>query len=105
MTAQRTVGIIGLGIMGGAFAQNLVAAGWRVIGHDIDPRRRRALAKSGIEIAGNAKDLVARAPIIITSLPSPRALRDTVKAIVATRAPARIVVEASTFTLDDKIAA
>jgi putative dehydrogenase len=105
MTAQRTVGIIGLGIMGGAFAQNLAAAGWRVIGHDIDPRRRRALAKFGIEIVADAKDLVARAPIIITSLPSPRALRDTVKAIVAARAPARIVVEASTFTLDDKIAA
>ena len=34
----RTVGIIGLGIMGGAIARNLAAAGWHVIGHDIDAR-------------------------------------------------------------------
>ena len=42
---KGTVGVIGLGIMGGAFAQNLVAGGWRVIGYDIDPTRRRAMAR------------------------------------------------------------
>ena len=26
--------MIGLGIMGGAFAKNLVKAGWRVVGYD-----------------------------------------------------------------------
>ena len=31
---DRIVGIVGLGIMGGAIAKNLSAAGWRVIGHD-----------------------------------------------------------------------
>jgi putative dehydrogenase len=48
MAAKGTVGVIGLGIMGGAFAQNLTAAGWRVIGYDLDAKRRRALAKAGI---------------------------------------------------------
>ena len=41
------VGIIGLGIMGGAFAQNLIAAGWQIIGYDIAPARRRGMAKLG----------------------------------------------------------
>jgi len=52
MRAKRhkgTVGVVGLGIMGGAFARNLVADGWRVIGHDIDRARMRALARAGIE--------------------------------------------------------
>lgn len=36
------VGIIGLGIMGGAFAGNLIAAGWQVLGVDpILPAARR----------------------------------------------------------------
>jgi putative dehydrogenase len=105
MTTKGTVGVVGLGIMGGAFAEHLVAAGWRVIGYDIDPRRRRALAKLGVEIAKDATDVAAQAPTIITSLPSPRALKDTVKAIVAAPARARVVIEASTFALDDKIAA
>ena len=72
--AKGTVGIVGLGIMGGAFARNLVAAGWRVIGYDIDPNARRAVARAGVEIAKDAEDLVATAPIIITSLPKPDAL-------------------------------
>ena len=35
---DRTVGIVGLGIMGGAIARNLVERGWRVIGFDTEPR-------------------------------------------------------------------
>jgi L-threonate 2-dehydrogenase len=34
---KGVVGIVGLGIMGGAFARNLHAAGWRVIGYHIFP--------------------------------------------------------------------
>ena len=48
---KGAVGIVGLGIMGGAFAHNLHAAGWRVIGHDIDAKRRRALGRAGVDIA------------------------------------------------------
>lgn len=105
MTPKGTVGVIGLGIMGGAFAHNLATAGWHVIGYDIDPQRRRALAKSGVAIASHATALAAESPTIITSLPSPQALRDTVKAILAAKAPPRVVVEASTFALDDKLKA
>jgi 3-hydroxyisobutyrate dehydrogenase-like beta-hydroxyacid dehydrogenase len=105
MATKGTVGVIGLGIMGGAFAQNLVEAGWRVVGYDLDPKRRRALAKAGVEIVEGAGAVAAAAPTIISSLPSPRALHDTVKAIVAAKSPARTVIEASTFTLDDKLKA
>src|SRR5262245_18339652 len=105
MATKGTVGVIGLGIMGGAFAQNLAAAGWRVVGYDIDPKRRRALAKAGVEIVDDAAKVVAAAPLIITSLPNPRALHDSAKAIIATKAPERVVIEASTFALDDKIKA
>jgi putative dehydrogenase len=38
---RKTVGVVGLGIMGGSFARNLVADGWRVVGYDISPARRR----------------------------------------------------------------
>ena len=34
-TPRGQVGVIGLGIMGGAIAKNLAAAGWQVIGFDI----------------------------------------------------------------------
>jgi putative dehydrogenase len=103
--AKGSVGIVGLGIMGGAFAQNLVKAGWRVVGYDIDPAACRAAARAGVEIARDAKALAAEVPTVITSLPKPAALESTVKAIVAANAKPRVIVEASTFTLDDKLAA
>ena len=43
--------------------------------------------------------------MIVTSLPSPAALRDTVRAVAASGVPRRTVVEMSTFALDDKLAA
>jgi L-threonate 2-dehydrogenase len=107
MTSAKkgVVGIIGLGIMGGAFAQNLIGAGWRVIGYDIDPARRRALARLGVEIAEDAGDVARNSKTIITSLPSPKALAATVATIVKAKVPRRVIVEASTFTLEDKIRA
>ena len=103
--AKGKVGVVGLGIMGGAFAQNLVAGGWRVLGYDIDSARRRAMARAGVEIAPDPKTLAAAVPTIITSLPKPSALDATVKAIIAARVSPRVIVEASTFTLADKISA
>jgi 3-hydroxyisobutyrate dehydrogenase-like beta-hydroxyacid dehydrogenase len=102
---RGSVGVVGLGIMGGSFAKNLIEAGWRVVGYDVDRRRTRALAKLGVEIAKDAGDLAARVPTIITSLPSATAIEATVKAIVAAKVPRRTVIEASTLALDDKFRA
>ena len=49
--------------MGGAFAKNLAAAGWRVVGYDISAARRREAARAGVEIADSAADVAAEAPI------------------------------------------
>jgi putative dehydrogenase len=99
---KGTVGVVGLGIMGGAFAKNLVEDGWRVIGFDVDAGRRKALARVGVEIAEDTEALAKDVPTIITSLPTPQALDAVVADIVAADVPPRVVIEASTFTLADK---
>jgi 3-hydroxyisobutyrate dehydrogenase-like beta-hydroxyacid dehydrogenase len=91
--------------MGGSFARNLAKSGWRVLGYDVDAKRNRVLAKSGVEITPDVATLAKQAPTIITSLPSPAALDTVVGEIIAAKAPPRVVVEASTFTLDDKLRA
>jgi putative dehydrogenase len=98
----KQVGVVGLGIMGGAFARNLVKAGWHVVGFDIEPARCRAMARAGVKIAPNAETLAREVPTIITSLPKPAALDATVRAIVNAQVSPRMIVEASTFTIDDK---
>jgi len=99
---KGSVGVVGLGIMGGAFAKHLVGDGWHVVGFDIDPARRKALARIGVEIADDVKTLAETVPTIITSLPSPEALDTVVGNIVAAKVPQRVIIEASTFTIADK---
>jgi 3-hydroxyisobutyrate dehydrogenase-like beta-hydroxyacid dehydrogenase len=100
--SKNTVGVIGLGIMGGSFARNLADHGWRVIGFDVDVAKRKELARAGVEIARDARAVAAVAPLIITSLPKPEALIATAKAIAGAGLPRRIVAECSTFTIEDK---
>jgi 3-hydroxyisobutyrate dehydrogenase-like beta-hydroxyacid dehydrogenase len=100
--SNRTVGVIGLGIMGGSFSRNLVKAGWRVVGFDIDAGKRRELSRAGVEVVRGAEAVAAAAPIIITSLPKPQALIATAKAIASAGLPRRIIAECSTFTIEDK---
>jgi putative dehydrogenase len=102
---QHPVGIIGLGIMGGAIGRNLAAAGWRVIGRDIDAARCAEAQTAGIEIVGGAAKLAERAPTILVSLPSPQALRATVEEIAAANLPRRIIAEMSTLAQADKVEA
>ncbi len=100
--SRGTVGVIGLGIMGGAFAKNLAAAGWRVIGFDISTARRRDAKRAGVDIAGSAGDVAAKAPVILTSLPKPQALMDVARAIAAAKLKRKGIVEMSTFAISDK---
>ena len=100
--SKGTVGVIGLGIMGGAFAKNLAAAGWRVVGYDISAKARKAAEHAGVEIARSATDVAAKAPTVLTSLPKPQALMDTVRAIAAAKLKRVVIVEMSTFAIADK---
>jgi 3-hydroxyisobutyrate dehydrogenase-like beta-hydroxyacid dehydrogenase len=100
--SRGTVGVVGLGIMGGAFATNLAAAGWRVIGFDISAARRREAKRAGVEIAANGADVAAKAPIVLTSLPKPEALQVVARQIAAAKLKRKVIVEMSTFAISDK---
>lgn len=102
---KGTVGIVGLGIMGGAFARHLVDAGWHVVGFDVDSGINRKMAKLGVEIVADVATLAQKVPTILTSLPNPQALAATVAAICEVKLPPKVIIEASTFTLDDKLRA
>jgi 3-hydroxyisobutyrate dehydrogenase/glyoxylate/succinic semialdehyde reductase len=95
--------MIGLGIMGGAIARNLVEREWRVIGFDTDPARCAELALANVTIADDAGRVARDAPIIMTSLPSPAAVESVANAIANSGQPPRIVIELSTLTIADKL--
>ncbi len=100
---EKTVAIVGLGIMGGAIARNLVDRGWHVIGADTDAARRAELALAGVTIADNAAQAARDAPIVMTSLPSAAAVEDVARSIADSGLSSRIVVELSTLGIADKL--
>ena len=100
---DKTVGIIGLGIMGGAIAIHLVDRGWRVIGFDTDAGKRAELAAAEVVIADSVEQVARDAPVIMTSLPTPAAVESVATAIANSGQSPRIVIELSTLTLADKL--
>jgi 3-hydroxyisobutyrate dehydrogenase-like beta-hydroxyacid dehydrogenase len=102
---KPTVGVIGLGIMGSAMAANLVKSGFKVVGHDVATRARRAHARAGGVVARSNADVARRAPIVITSLPSVAALESVAAEIATARRRGLIVVETSTLPIEAKQAA
>jgi putative dehydrogenase len=100
---DKTVGIVGLGIMGGAIARNLVERGWRVIGFDTDPAKRAELAAAKVIIADSVEQVARDTPVVMTSLPTPAAVESVARAIANSGETPRIVIELSTLTLADKL--
>lgn len=104
---MTTVAFIGLGNMGGPMAANLVTAGHRVLGHDLDPHCLDAAAAAGVERAGSAVRAAAEADVVITMLPAGRhvlALYEDEGLLAAAR-PGTLFVDCSTIDVADARAA
>jgi 3-hydroxyisobutyrate dehydrogenase-like beta-hydroxyacid dehydrogenase len=104
-TDVQHVGQIGLGIMGGAFAKHLLAAGFNVVGYDLSPAALRAFTQRGGETARTCAEVAVRTKIIITSLPSPAAMEEVFfgkNGIADGAGRGTVVIEASTMTLELK---
>jgi 3-hydroxyisobutyrate dehydrogenase-like beta-hydroxyacid dehydrogenase len=99
---DKIIGVVGLGIMGGAFAKNLAAAGWRVIGCDPEPARCAEARAAGVEIADGAAAVAEAAADIVTSLPTAKAVLETARIIARAPGKGRTVIETSTLALADK---
>ena len=56
---SKSVGLIGLGLVGSAIAEHLLGAGHRVIGYDIDPAACQALRQRGGHVVGSPAEVAA----------------------------------------------
>ena len=102
----QTIGVIGLGIMGGMMAEALCAAGYKVVGYDPLPAARARLKEAGGSALASVTAVAATADVVITSLAKAPVLEDVVAKICAASRTSKqaplVVIETSTLTLDDK---
>ena len=75
----EAIGIIGLGLVGSALAELLLARGDAVIGCDIDPARNAALAAKGGEAVSTPADVAARCDRILLALMTTAIVRQVVE--------------------------
>jgi len=72
----ETIGFIGVGRMGQPMATRLLAAGHKLVAHDVQGQALSAIAAKGAEIAKSPAEVASRAEIVMTSLPVPDVVRD-----------------------------
>lgn len=99
------VGIIGLGIMGSAYAKNLIAAGVNVEGGDPSEVARNRLQKMGGTAHEGAGPWLSECDLVILALISPAVLHEVVSTLTKVLSPGQVVLETGTFALADKMAA
>jgi 3-hydroxyisobutyrate dehydrogenase-like beta-hydroxyacid dehydrogenase len=63
---RNSIGIIGIGLMGAAFAQRLVAAAFDVVGYDVDAARTAQMTALGGRAAGSIAEIARECdPIVL----------------------------------------
>src|SRR5262245_44747249 len=68
MPDRNPVGLIGIGLLGQAFAHRLLGAGFEVVGFDVDPVKNAKLAELGGRPASSVADLARRCDPIVRAL-------------------------------------
>ncbi len=99
------VGVVGLGIMGGAFAANIAKGGFQVTGFDPVKSKVNALVKAGGKAGKSAADVARKSDVVFTSLTSPAILDAVVSGkdgILVGAQKGLIVLETSTLGIEDK---
>lgn len=94
MTLMSDAGVIGLGNIGGAIAQNLVADGHAVSVFDVDTERVKAV--EGATPAGSIEDVARGAEVTFTSLPDPVTVTAVAAAWASVAAPGSVLCDLST---------
>jgi 3-hydroxyisobutyrate dehydrogenase-like beta-hydroxyacid dehydrogenase len=65
---SQEIGLIGLGLMGSALAQRLLASGFRVVGFDLDAAKRQALESAGGESAASVAEIARRCGTVLIAV-------------------------------------
>jgi len=103
---KERIGIIGLGIMGGAMAEALLKAGFTVTGFDVVSAAKQRLKAAGGKALANSTRVLEASDVVLVSVATSAALAQVAEQLCqATKRPAgqrALVVETSTLPIEDK---
>lgn len=98
-SSSESVGLIGVGLVGTALADNLIAAGYGVVGFDIDGDRLGCLESVGGEPAASASEVGGKVNRVFLALMNSDIVRDVVEGphgLMEAQSPPSYIVDCST---------
>jgi 3-hydroxyisobutyrate dehydrogenase-like beta-hydroxyacid dehydrogenase len=95
---RPAVGLIGLGNMGTAIAERLLASGHELAVHNRSPEKAEALRGRGATVFETAGELAAAADVVLTSLADDEAFETVAAAIASAARPGTLLVDLSTVS-------
>jgi 3-hydroxyisobutyrate dehydrogenase-like beta-hydroxyacid dehydrogenase len=95
---MKRIGIVGVGLLGGAVAQRLLDAGYEVSGHDVRPDTVAALVSRGLRAAPSAAAAAEGASVVFTILPSLESVEAVVRGLIGTVDRDATLVQMSTVS-------
>ena len=98
MADKDVVGFIGVGVMGNPMARHLMAQGWTIVAHDVNPVAMANIVSAGALPACNVRAVCDQTDVVLTSLPSPTVFTQVMcgEGGIASSARARVAVDLST---------
>lgn len=93
---KKTIGLVGVGLIGSAIAERLLGGGFSVVGWDLDPDRLLALSQNGGRSAPDAATVFRTCDIVILSLPSHVEVNEVLEACGSCLRPGLTVIDTTT---------
>jgi 2-hydroxy-3-oxopropionate reductase len=103
VTRTTPIGLVGLGLMGEVYARRLIAAGFAVVGFDVDAAKNERLARIGVR-AGSLADIARDCDPIVLAVFSTDQVEEVVERALVPAAAGKIVICTSTCD-PDRVAA
>jgi 3-hydroxyisobutyrate dehydrogenase-like beta-hydroxyacid dehydrogenase len=95
---RSALGLIGLGNMGTAIAERLLAAGYELSVHNRSPEKAEPLRAGGATVCETARELAGAVDIVLTSLADDDALEGVAAEVASAARPGTLLVDFSTVS-------
>ncbi len=95
-----SVGFIGLGVMGGPMALNILKGGHPLTVYDLNPQAVARLTQAGARAAGSPREVGAASEVVVTMLPEPQHVEQVVlgsDGVAQGLRPGGVVIDMSTI--------
>ena len=101
------IGLVGLGLVGTAIAERLLAGDFEVIGFDIDSARCKHFKQLGGKAASSSAEVAQAAKRVVLSLPDTNIVRQVVEGpagIIEAKTPPKYIIDTTTGDPEETIA-